>query len=236
MRNTSFYYLKLNADTNNIISSGLSFNEFVNGIIDKPTNMLILSGHPKECHWHDDLHLDYITNDQLDSFYNEKVYDYGDFCWVDFDNVESLNSITKTQLAELLYLNHKQEVMNTFQFDNLKNKYVYIAHDDKHWVSIYMKNIKSYMHVVEHKLITELKGRRKSIAPFPTEIIDKLYNLSLEGLIFDFEKSSDSFVTVYPMKDVDIIDDIHKKLDRMRGTHRGINLWCTPRKRIWNFE
>ena len=38
------------------------------------------------------------------------VYNYGDFCWVDFDEMEGLNELPGQILAELLYLGHVKEL------------------------------------------------------------------------------------------------------------------------------
>jgi hypothetical protein len=40
MRNKWFYYIKINEQDNSIITSGITFKEFIKGISEKPRNLL----------------------------------------------------------------------------------------------------------------------------------------------------------------------------------------------------
>lgn len=153
------------------------------GIKDKPKNILILSGDPIYSELNIDLNLEYISGKDLNDFYKEDVYSFGDFHWVDFDAEENLNNIDKLELAKILYLNHKGIPFDTFIFKSLNNKYAYIAHYDDYIVNVYVKNIEDYKYVIESKILKEFKGRKKYISNIPNEILEKIFDMCESGIM-----------------------------------------------------
>lgn len=217
MRNKWFCYIKIDEENNSIITSGMTFKDFISGINQKPKNMLILKGFPYNCSWCKELGLEYITPEKMEDFLQENVYHYGDFCWIDFQDKENLNFVTKQELAELLYLSHKKIPLQNFQFNTLKNRYVYLCHDDDYIVNIYMQSLEEYKDIIQYKILSELKGRKRSIEPIPEYIIDKLYDLFKEGYAFDFENAYNTGVRVLPIGEIHGVETIHSKLDRQRN-------------------
>ncbi len=234
MKNTWFCYIKIDEESNSVFTSGMTFKDFMSGIKETPNNILVLKGFPDEGNWSHKLGFEYILQNNMESFIEEDVYSYGDFCWVDFQCEDDLEKVSNEELAELLYLAHRVEPLRKFTFHSLQNRYAYLCHDDDYIVKVYMNDIKVYKEVIHHKILSELKGRKRSIEPVPSEILDKLYDMFKGGAAFDFENAYSNGVNIYPIKKDGYIDDIHKSLDRKRNIPGcGICLDYNPRTKKW---
>jgi len=237
MKRKDFCYIKIDETNNYIFSSGMEFKDFMNGISEKPKNLLILQGYPDSCKRSEKLFLDYIATEQIEDFIKEDVYGYGDFSWVDFKDTTCFEKISKQEIAEILYAGHFWEPMSKFTFNSLNNKYLYKAHDDDWIVKVYVADIKEYKKVIEYKILFELKGRKKYIAPIPDEILNKLYDLFKKGAVIDFEQSSDTSVTIYPIGNLKYVDDIHSKLDNYRNKEYScLHINYITRKKTWEMR
>ncbi len=51
----------------------------------------------------------------MESFLQKDVYNYGDFCWVDFQCENDLEKVSNEEFAELLYLSHRIEPLKDFR-------------------------------------------------------------------------------------------------------------------------
>ncbi|QUH18649.1 hypothetical protein [Alkaliphilus sp. B6464] len=189
MRCRHFYYVVSDFKNNQIFSCGATFSEFMEFIENKPDNILLLNGCFGDGKYHSDIKFDYADKENMKDLIDDNVYSYGDFCWIDYKNMNTLDNITKLQLAELLYLKHKFEPLYDAHINWMSNDYLYMAHDDDYWTKIFIKNIQSYKNVVHGKILKALKGRKRHIEPIPDEIIDYIFINSENGILFDFENT-----------------------------------------------
>jgi len=241
--NKSFAYIKIDRQEGVVTTSGISFEEFLAGLERKPTNFLLLDA--DQMHWdicrHRDLGIAYVRFEDIGR--NIRDISLGNFCWVDFEDVADLDRVTKQELAELLYFNHKVEPFRHFQVESLRNRYAYHGHDDDWSVRIFMENPDDYKAVVAHKLLKELKGRKRTMPLPPGEIMDRLMGMFEQGAAFDFEKASMgegyAFVRIYPIGDVwgepYGMDAVHERLDRQRECYAGEHLEYDTRGKRWRF-
>jgi len=234
MKNKWFTYIKICEKENYIQTSGLTFNEFYNGIDEKPQNILILKGYPKNATFNKKISLEYISSEFVKDFTDTNVYRYGDFCWFDFDNVEQINSLSNAQLAELLFFSHMTKPLDSYQISGLNNKYAYNSHDDDWFVRVYMKDTKSYLSVIEYKILRELKGRKKYIAPLTDTILKQIYDFAKGGAVIDFEESYLTGVHIYKIGAFNDIDSIHRTLDKRRENLGGLCLYYDTKLKKWN--
>jgi len=236
MKNKWFCYIQINEEENYVNTSGMTFNEFYEGIQVKPNNILILKGYPGDryCQFDNKTDLEYVTSDNIKDFAQTNVYDYGDFYWLDFKSIDSLKSISDLELAEILFLAHKAKPVKTFRFGCLNNQYVYCCHDDSWSVKVYMNRIESYKSVIEYKILKELKGKKKTISPFPKDISDRLYTLFKQGGIIDFEYGVKDSVRIYPVGCLNDMDAIHEKLDKLRTCLKGLSLGYNRVTKKWD--
>ena len=152
MENKWFCYIQINEEENYVHTSGMTFNEFYEGIQAKPENILILKGYPNDrySHFENEIYLRYVTSDNIKDFSQKNVYDYGDFCWLDFESIDNLRSISDFELAEMLFFAHKAKPVKTYRFNCLNNQYAYYSHDDGWYTKVYMSWTGSYKSVVEY--------------------------------------------------------------------------------------
>lgn len=236
-----FLYIKINEVDKHITTTGISFHDFINGIDVRPTNILILRGCPLVGEWDTELNLFYITPEQMEEFYQEKMGDYGDFCWIDFHDAQALQGISKEGLAQLLYVAHKKEPWDHAMMKGLENRYIYLSHDDRFWVKLYIENPRSYMNVVERKIITALKGNQKKrakreLSSIPAEISEKLYEMFKQGAIVDLDKSNDSGVRIYPAIELENFDKMYRDLEKTRARNRGLYLEHDATSKQWSLN
>lgn len=185
MKLRDFYYININREKNEVFSCGAQFSEFIEFVFLKPINILLLKGCFYAGKWHD-TGFEYVDSENMNKLIEDNVYNYGDFCWVDFNDKNSIDAITPIELSELLYISHRFIPLHTPFFNRLNNNYVYLAHDDDYWTRIYMKNIQDYKKVIEGKILKALKGRKKQITSLPQDIIELIFDGAKEGILFDF--------------------------------------------------
>lgn len=236
MVNKSFCFIKINREKGYVETSGITFKEFYDSIPDKPRNLLLIQGFPREACISDELGLEYIPTGMMDEFSRSDIYDYGDFCWMDFQEREQLGSVSGQELAEFLYFLHRASPLSGAHFESLHNRYAYCAHDDGWYVKLYMQDHDQYRHVIEHKLLLELKGRKKTIPRIPAEIMDEVFKLCLQGVAIDFEHSYLTGVRIYPVGDQEDVDAVHEKLDRMRMRLQGPALEYETNTKKWRLN
>lgn len=233
MNNKWFTYIKIYEDKNKVKTSGIRFKEFIDGIDKRPKNILILSGESEFSYRNININFDYVKNDDLENLYNEDVYSFGDFNWIDFDKESNLENIDKLELSKILYINHIKEPFDTFLFKSLNNNYVYLSHDDDYIVNIYMKNINTYKNVINNKILKEFKGRKRYIKNLPDEMLDYIYDLCKIGIIIDFEELSFNSVRIYTVGEVKLLDEAHEKLDKYRKKLNGVSLCYNTKNKKW---
>ncbi|QOR35454.1 hypothetical protein IMX26_01000 [Clostridium sp. 'deep sea'] len=111
MKQKEFYYVKINEQTNMIYSIGLSFAEFIESVSDKPQNVLLLKGNFINSSFSLHTRFEYVTSDHLHELYCDNVYNYGDFCWLDYEDYSCIESLTELEIAKLLYAAHKFKII-----------------------------------------------------------------------------------------------------------------------------
>ena len=216
MRNDSIY-IKTDGACNLVHTSGVTFRDFFEGVGLENRGLLILAGFPTECHFSMELLLEYVSKDQTGALAEENVYYYGDFCWVDYEKDEQLLSVTKEELAELLYMSHMKKPLHSFKIKSLGNRFAYLCHDDGWWNNVYMEDISEYKAVLKYKLMKELKGRKRTISEPDGELMDRILEMCKEGLVIDFEKKMTDGVNLFCVGDISTMDDLENRTDRYRN-------------------
>ncbi len=232
MKNYSIY-IKIYEKENRIHSSGVKFQDFAKGLSIQNQGLLILAGYPNECKFNMHLLLEYVTKEQLEALVNETVYNYGDFCWVDYEREEQLNHVTGEELAQLLYMSHMKRPLDSFKIDSLNNRYAYLCHDDGWWNNVYMKNVTEYKKVISYLLMQKLKGRKQTISEPNPELMHIIFEMCKDGLVIDFEKKTTDGVSLFCVGTIETMDDLEKKMDRYRNKASGRSVYYNSRKKSW---
>ena len=220
MKQKEFYYVKINEQTNMIYSIGLSFAEFIESVSYKPQNVLLLKGNFINSSFNLHTRFEYVTSNHLPELYCDNVYNYGDFCWLDYEDYSCVESLSELEIAKLLYAAHKFKILENPFFLKLKNKYLYLTHDDEYNTRIYMQDLKDYKNVIIAKLYTELKGRRRHMTDISQEINNELYQLAIAGMLIDFNNicRDKNYVSVqiYQLGDLCGYDAVEQTLYRKK--------------------
>ena len=233
-------YIKTFPEQCYTISSGIGFRLFYDAITDKPKNMLLLSNafaHAKIDH---DIFIEYADSSTIPLLYQDDIYNYGDFCWVDYSSDDAKKKLKPNVLAELLYLNHYKKPLYSPFWNELENEYAYLAHDDDWWTKIYMRDSEVMRTVFHNKLLSELLGRKKSIANLSDDIFETIWGHSKHGLAVDFENASISNgctgVRFYPIGAFENMDEMYQRLSWLRTKRVSDSGWLeyNPRNKKWN--
>lgn len=242
MRNKYFTYIKIDDQENRIRTSGVSWSDFYWGIQPKPQNLLILDGNPLwdldekyDYLYHPALGFEYVSADQMEAISHAKVDHTGNFSCIDIAQLGDLDHITNDELSELLFFSHKVQPLRQISIGSLQNRWLYHSHDDDWSAWIYMRQIEDYRNVINYKIKKELQGRKRSIADLPADIVDKLWEMFMQGAVLDFENSNDSGVRIYIIGNHLDMDKIHGQLDKHRERHDGVWLEYDTRKKQWKF-
>ncbi len=182
-------YVSFTEEENKVISYGIEFNEFMNCLKSKPKNILILEGD----YWGSEF--DFTTRchvcveNEIEAFIAEEVYNYGDFCWVDFQYFNKLKAMSRSEVAELLYLGKLQQPVNSPFFEKLENRFVYLAHDDGWRNMIYYRDLQDYGYILNKLICYKLqKVHGKIVNLLGDKIVKELVELSKSGLAIDFDR------------------------------------------------
>lgn len=179
------FYIHIDEAKHCVMMSGLEFAIFVDGIQKKPQNMLLLRNDFAEAKYDPRLRMDYADASNIERLYADRVYDYGDFHWVDYQGDACRGQLHGQELAELLFADQFSRLMGSPFFPSLQNEYLYFTHDDGHYVKAYMRNIGDVRNVLGHKLEAAFRGRKQAIATVPDAVMDALYEACHQGVLFD---------------------------------------------------
>lgn len=232
-------YININETEGYILSTGVEFKTFITALKESVNGFLFLAGYPENAGFDRRTCFEYVTQDDIPDFLEEDVYNYGDFCWADISESGDITKITDQEIAEMLFAAHLKRPFHHTFWDSIGNRYLYLCHDDEYWVKVYMKQIEEYKLVIEEKIRRCFIGRKRWLAPIPSEIMEGLYEFCTKGAIFDFENCTVSSihtgVRIFPARDIGFCaDDIHKELDHQRNiAGNGCYLEYNPRTKKW---
>ncbi|EGW40903.1 hypothetical protein [Desulfosporosinus sp. OT] len=183
-------YLNVYPSENKIVSYGIEFKEFISALVRPLDNILMLSGYFSEGEFDFTTNCEYIPKQSITRIINEDVYRLGDFCWVDFKDIDGLRSLKPPEVAELLYLGHMKKPVTSPFFEKLQNRFAYLAHDDGWFNIFYYRSQREFETVIGKVIVSKLflKFRRKAIPDIPFEISEQLMNYGQEGLLIDFDR------------------------------------------------
>ncbi len=182
-------YISSDPSKSCITSYGIEFNEFARSLETPLPNLLILKGEYFGDH-DPTTRCEFVRQENLDSILNAYVYGYGDFCWVDFKDVGSLDTLEPQEVAELLYLGHLFEPVSSPFFDKLQNRFAYLAHDDGWYNKFYCRDLGEFSYALRDIIPTKLRSRtrRKEIPQINADISGYLLELSQQGLLIDIDR------------------------------------------------
>ncbi|MCP3764023.1 hypothetical protein NLX67_16785 [Domibacillus sp. A3M-37] len=204
-------YIHLHPINQYVISYGIEFQEFMRSLPETPSHLLLLKHKFEGSDFNMHTRFDYIESEEFPRLLKEDVGEYGDFCWVDFEDSDGLNEMEGQEIAELLYLAHSKEHLRRPFYSKLNNRYAYLSHDDEWFNKTYYRHIPDFYGVLG-KLISLKLGLFRSERSFfalkkgsafpliPPEMMARLSGSMKEGIVISLSKTEQSrFKVEVPM-------------------------------------
>lgn len=168
-------------------SHGIEFREWIAASPAKPELLVLLKHQHELADWHLQTRLDYVTSADLADLLADDVYGYGDFCWVDLNGEEALDTLDDAALAELLLFGHQARPLHREALFAIMSRYAYYAHDDGWFNKLYVKSLADYQSLLSGVIGSKaevLTGR--AWPALPVEIGSLLLERTAHGLLLDF--------------------------------------------------
>ncbi|MDQ0216305.1 hypothetical protein J2S13_002746 [Oikeobacillus pervagus] len=193
-------YIHLNIASQYTMSFGIVFRDFVKSLSTDLNNVLLLKHQFDDSDFNMHTLLDYVEKENIHQLLKEDVYEYGDFCWMDFEDTDGLNELEAQEIAELLYLGHSKQHLREPFYSKLNNQYVYLSHDDGWFNKIYYRYIQDFYHILGNIValkLSRLKSEKaffylkkgKDFPSVPTDIIASFKEKMKEGMVISLSKA-----------------------------------------------
>jgi hypothetical protein len=230
------------------MSYGIEFAEFAVSVPEKLNNLLLLKHRFDEGDFNLHTLHEFVPADKVSKLIEEDVYGYGDFCWIDFEEVEGLNQLPGQELAELLYLSHLKEHLRLPFYNHLNNKYAYLAHDDGWFNKTYYRDMNAFYYMVgnvisskmgEMKLEKSLLGfkKRKSFPVVPDEVIVPLKDMMKEGIVISLRHAEQNrsriVIPIWLVGDYANMDDMYDAFEKEASNKCNAKLVFDKKVKQW---
>lgn len=235
--NRDLIYIHLNDRDQYVISSGIEFLDFARGIAVSLNHLLLLEHKYDDGDFNRHTLFEYVPEDRLSRLVAENVSAYGGFCWIDFEEVEALNVVTGQEIAELLYLGHIKHHLKQPFYNQLGNRFAYLAQNDGWFNKTYYRNFNDFFRMLGNVLAVktgELKPektllgiKKKRIYPSVSkEILKSLTQVLKEGAVFSLRHIQHTRnrleVPIWIIGDFSDMDDMHEEFkEASRGECHG---------------
>jgi len=223
-------YVHLNETKHYVLSYGIEFEEFASSLSDLLNNVLLLKHHFDDGEFNLHTLLEYVPREQLNKLIKDDVYGYGDFCWIDFEDEDALNEISGHELAELLFLGHMKDDLRKPFYQQLRNRFVYLAHDDGWWNKTYYRTMTDFYRMfgdvlggkmTESKLVKNLLGIKKK-RPIPSIQMELILNMKMmmkEGILISIRDNVQTRIAIeipiWVLGDFDNMDDMYEEYEKV---------------------
>lgn len=241
-------YVHLNESDHYVLTYGIEFAEFAQSLSDLFNNFLLLKHRFDDTDFNMHTLHEYIPNDRIHKLIQDNVYDYGDFCWIDFEELEGLNELPGQELAELLYLGHLKDHLKIPFNSHLRNRFAYLAHDDGWWNKVYYKNMMDFYRMLgdvlagkltDKKLEKNLLGLRKkrTYPSIPLETLINMKSMMKEGLLFSVRDTVQSRtgieIPIWVIGDFNNMDDMYDEYEKLAKAKCDMKLVFDKKTREW---
>ena len=81
-------YVHLNEKDRYVLSYGIEFREFIQALYDSINHLLLLKHQFDDADFNMHTLLDYVPKKRVMRLASEDISEYGDFCWIDFEEME----------------------------------------------------------------------------------------------------------------------------------------------------
>lgn len=196
-------YVHLNTAHQYAISYGIDFHDFVRGLSQELNHLLLLKHEYSKADFNMHTRFNYVDATEISNLLKEPIAEYGDFCWLDFDDIEGLNELEGREIAELLYLGHCKHHLKAPFYSKLNNRYAYLSEEDEWFNKTYYRYLADFYFMLGQVISFKLGFFRNektffalrkgvSFPGVPNEMVASFKDKMKEGLVISLAKTSQS--------------------------------------------
>ncbi|SHS46816.1 Uncharacterised protein [Mycobacteroides abscessus subsp. abscessus] len=241
-------YIFLNESEQYVLTHGIEFKEFARSLSDSLNHLLLIKHAYESGEFNRHTLLEYVPKEKLHRLMGEDVHGYGDFCWVDFEELEGVNALSGEEIAELLYMGHMKEQLKQPFNRHLRNRYGYFAHDDGWWNKVYYRTLTDFYRLLSDLVPEKLnefkpeKGilglkKKRDYPPMDIELSLSLKPLMKEGILLSFKDAVQSRtkieVPIWVIGDYMNMDDMFEEYEKLSKTKFDATLTFDKKTKQW---
>lgn len=241
-------YVHLNENGQYVISYGVEFSVFAQSISRSLNHLLLIKHQFDDGELNRHTLLEYVPRDSLRKLVEDNIYAYGDFCWVDFEEIDGLDELSGQEIAELLFLGHQKRHLKGPFYSKLGNRYVYLSRYDSWFNKTYYRQMNDFYRMLgnvisikleELKIEKTLIGIRKkrSYPPVNLDIILSLSKFMREGTVISLRNITQNRnrieIPIWVIGDFDNMDDMMEEFDQMKREKCDAKLVLEKKTREW---
>lgn len=220
-------YVKVSPESNEVVFSGIEFAEFVEYLPQPIENLMLITGGSSiilvETNLERGLEL-FEGLALIKKLIKQDIHSLGNFCFVDYASTGSTSDLSEEQIAELLYMGHMFKPLQLPFFEQLQNRFAYLAHDDGWYCKLYYQDVNDFLSV----LCGKVKGDMRLLLPDnPDAIYEELLGLATSGILIDLDeistKKGNIEVKIYTVGGYTNMDDIWNNLQQIKNNASQIN-------------
>jgi hypothetical protein len=198
-------YISQEPDTGIFWIAGIIFSEFIAALPQLPNLLLLRHASDDALPLHE-LAMDYLNSDEVCKTTKLDIYDWGDFWWLDVSGLDAVRKLPRQTIAELAFLGRLGKAYKSPWFRRLKNKFIYIGHDDGWLLRLYArpKNLET---VLRHVIQQKARILRRTDASMTIRTAKQLVKLSPTGIAIDLRKTTVGIHNVGPTTDIDALQN-----------------------------
>ncbi|WP_026692970.1 hypothetical protein [Peribacillus kribbensis] len=245
-------YLHVQSSEKFVISYGMDFREFSHALTENLQNILLIEHKYEDGEFNVNTLMDYVPAEDLPNLLKQNVSQYRDFCWIDFEEASGLDELDGHEIAELLYLGHCKAHLRPPFYNQLNNRYVYLAYDDGWFNKVYYRYMDSFYEMLGNLLPLKLEllkkertllgGWRKKAeyASFPAGSLKQLTPMLVEGAAISFKKMLSTRakieIPVWVLGDFVNMDDMNEEYQALESRPSDALLVYNRKSREWTVE
>ncbi len=241
-------YVHLNNRDQYVLSSGIKFSEFVRSLHESIQNILLLQHQSEEGYFNSHTLLHYVPNDRIGKLMDEPVSQFGKFCWLDFEEIEGLNLLSPRELSEILYLGHVKHHLKLPFYNQLENRFAYLAQDDGWFNKTYYRNIGDFYRMLGFVIpekISVLKPeknlfgfkKKRAYPQIGTELLTALNPAIQEGAVFSINRLSQNRsrveIPIWVIGDFANMDEMYEEYTSVNQQPPAAMLTFDKKQREW---
>ncbi len=197
-------YLSQEPNSNLYWIAGITFQEFISALPKMP-NLLLMKHQSDDAIPIQETGMDYLGSEGVRKLMHDDVYGWGDFWWIDVPGIKAVKTLPKQAIAELAYLARLGKVYHSPQFTGLKNRFVYMGHDDG-WLLRLHSHPKILAQVLARVVEQKAQSLLKVNAAITSRTAKQLVDSSARGVAIDLRHNRNKHITVHlvgPTTDID---------------------------------